>query len=628
MAQYELNLYDYWRIVKKRRWTILLTSTMVIGSVIVFTNLQTPVYQAMATVKVEPSLAIAGVAMDPGGWDTYTALNTEVKIIKSAVVAERTAKKLGLFKHDTTDAQKQSIITSLQSRINAERVGDTNLMNVFGISSKPREASEIANVTAQVYIDKGVEDRNRRARELRQFIELQLADAETKLKTSENELRSYNEKSGAKGIGTYMSTRLVDLQTRQSDLLKKYTEQHPEVQRIKQQIESIESQMQQLPAGEMESARLMRELKINEELYTLLSKRFKESQISEADRVQSAFIVTPAIEPSSPTKPNKALNLLVGIIIGIFLGFISALLVENMDTSIGTIEDVEKYLNIPVVGIIPHVDPHQKQKKSSPNSQGHELRTEALRSRLIVHHPGKSPFVESYHTLRTNLRFMLGKERGNIISFTSAGIGEGKTVTSSNFALAAAQSGIKTLLLEMDLRRPILHHIFGLKRDPGFTDCLMGTKKWTEVLRGTTDFLMSELNLEKILQFPGIENLKVITSGPLPPNPVDLFSSPDLEKIFREMSANFELVIVDCPPVLLFADSLIIGTHASGTILVYKAGKVARGALKRAKDQLTNLKVHVLGAILNDITSMEVEPHYGYYYNSYKYYENRNSAKP
>jgi len=137
---------------------------------------------------------------------------------------------------------------------------------------------------------------------------------------------------------------------------------------------------------------------------------------------------------------------------------------------------------------------------------------------------------------------------------------------------------------------------------------------------------MSELSAEAILQYPGIENLRIITSGPLPPNPIDLFNSAELHTMFAEMKKEYDLIILDCPPVLLFADSLILGTLTNGTVIVYQVGRMARGALKRAKDQLTNVKVPVIGLILNDLKALEMDPQYGYY-NSYKYYSSQEESK-
>lgn len=631
MAQYELNIQDYLRIIKRRKWIILLTAIAVEGSVVVFTNLQTPVFQASATVKVEPSLTIAGMASTDMSWDMVTALNTEVKIIRSAVVAEMTARKLGLISENTPADKRNGAIGSIQGKVSAERMGETNLITIAATSSNARETAQIANAAAEVYIERGIDDRNRRAREQRQFIEKQMTDAEKKLKDTEEALKIYTEKNRVKGVGGYLSSRTVDLQTRKSELLKKYTEQHPEVQKIQQQIDSMDKQMRALPAEELEYARLNREVRINEELYTLLSKRYKESQISEADRVQTAFIVTPAVEPGSPIKPNRPMNMLIGAFLGVFLGFVFALLFENLDTSIGTIEDVEKYMDLPVLGIIPHVELDARQKNIVAHAATKEQKISMLRSKLIVYHSGKSPFVESYHTLRTNLKFSFKDQQpsqGTVISFTSAGIGEGKTITASNFALAAAQSGIKTLLIEADLRRPSLHWLFGVNRAPGLSDCILGTRTWESVIKGTTDFLMGSLGTDKILQYTGIENLSLMTSGPIVQNPLDLLNSPETTRIIAELSKKFELVIIDCPPVLLFADALVMGSRATGTIIVYQVGRMARRALKRAKDQLVNIKAPVAGIILNNVKTSEMGAYYGYgYYYSYKYYAKDSQLK-
>jgi len=633
MAQYELSLYDYWRIVRRRKFVIFFTFSTVMVFTWIFTNMQKRVYQAEAVVKVEPSLMIPGVATEALGWDILTALNTEVKIIKSAIVAEKTARKLGLISEDTSEEQKESIIGAIQSKVDAERIGDTNLIRIICTSSDADETAKLANATAEVYIEKGIEDRTRRARELREFIEKQMIDAQQKLKDSEEKLKKFVERTGTTGIGSHLALKLVDLQTKRTDLLKTYTEQHPDVIEVDRQIKIIEEQMKALPKEELEHARLTRELKLNEELYTLLAKRYKEAQISEADRVVSAHIVTHAIPPTVPIRPNRMTNFSIGAIIGFFLGFVFALVTEHLDTSIGTIEDVETYLQSPVVGIIPHIE-SEKEEAFRTLKIGMKLfrktvDVEDLRSKLIVYHSIKSPFVESYHTLRTNIKF--AKEEtissGSKILFTSTGVGEGKTLTAINFALAAAQTGIKTLYIELDLRRPSVHKIFGIRRIPGFSDCIMGTKNYNEVIRGTTDFLLGELTLEKLLHTPGLENFRLIPCGTIPINPVDLLNSPFVGSVFKELSSQFELIVVDTPPVLLFADCLIVSKFVDSVVLVYRVGRIARGAVKRAKEQLTNAKAKVLGVVLNDIRATEMEPRYGYYY-AYKYYAKEEKERP
>lgn len=615
MAHYELNIQDYLRIIRKRRWIIGLTTVAVMGAVAFFTSMQVPEYQSSATVKLEPSLVIPGVAMDQSGWDMLTAINTEVKLIRSTLVAEQTARKLALITDQTPVTERDAAIGNVLRKISAERVGDTNLITISATSSDPGETARLANAAAEVYIEKGIADRNRRAREMMEFVKTQLDDAQVKLRTTEDTLKRYAERSGAKGIGGYIAVRLLDLQNKQSELLKKYTANHPEVIVLRDQIHALERQMGQLPAEELEYARLAREVSINEELYTLLAKRYKEAQISAADRVQSAFIITPASEPSRPLRPNRMINIAAGAVLGVFLGLILALVIENLDTSIGTIADIEKYLNLPVLGLIPHVEvPHRRR------AEDHSARNALAHAKLIVYHSPTSAYAESYHTLRTNMKYALRSVTDTpAIAFSSAAMDEGKTLTASNFAIAAAESGIKTLLLESDLRMPSVHKVFGLPRDPGFSDCLIGKKHWRDVVRTTTDFVMSNLATDKFLHMPGIENLNVITSGPVPENPIVLFSGSAFGSILQEMKKEYQLIVLDCPPILLFADTMIAGTHANGTLIIYRAGKIARGALKRAMDQMTNLNVPLLGVVLNDIHASDVEPHYGYN-DSSKYY--------
>ncbi|PKN02041.1 MAG: hypothetical protein CVU77_01080 [Elusimicrobia bacterium HGW-Elusimicrobia-1] len=612
MTQYTLGIHDYWRILRRKRWVIIFVAVATVFSTYVYTDMQTPLYRATAEVKVEQPKAIPGVAVDQSGWDMYMALNTEVKVIKSAVVAERTARKLGMLDDKMSESERQAIILSLQNMVDAERVGDSNLIRINAASSDPRNTAIVANATADTYIEKGIEDRSRRARELKEFIERQMDESHSRLKSAEESLRKFTEMSGAKGTGGFLASRMVDLETRKSELLKKYTGQHPEVRQLSDQINAVELQMRDLPKEELEYARFTREVKINEELYTLLAKRYKEAEIAEADRERTASIVTPAVEPSSPVKPNRAMNMTVGVFIGIFFGFLMALFFENLDTSIGTIEDVEQFLGIPVIGIIPHESPTKL--KTSKKSD----RISAQRSLMIIFHSGKSPFVEAYHTMRTNLQFTAFKEKGNVINFTSAGVSEGKTITAINFALAAAQSGTKTVIVEMDLRRPLLHKILGLPRIPGITEGVIG-KPPADIVKGTADLMLGELSVEHIIDVPGIENLKIVTCGEIPTNPIDFLNSASTKTFIKSLSQSFELVILDCPPVLLFADPLIISSIADATILVYQVGKMSRNALKRAKDQLAGVKANLVGVVLNDIKASDMQHRYGYYY-TYKYY--------
>ncbi|MCS7151863.1 MAG: polysaccharide biosynthesis tyrosine autokinase [Endomicrobia bacterium] len=617
--KYELNLYDYWRIIKRRKFVIFSSVVSVILFTWIYTNLQTPIYQATAVVKIEPSLIIPGVATEMLGWDMLNAVNTEVKIINSAVIAERTAEKIGLVSEFTDEITKQNIVSSIQGKIRAERIADSNLVRIIATSSNKEETAKLANATAEVYIEKGIEDRTKRARELREFIEKQLVDAEKALKESEEKLREFTEKTKTTGVGGQLAVELLSLQTKKAELLKTYTEKHPDVISLNQKIKFIEEQLTKLPKEELEYARLTREVKLNEELYTLLAKRYKEAQISEADRVQTAFIVTPATVPSRPIRPNYISNLTLGTFIGVILGLIFAFIVEHLDTSIATIEEVETFLELRVIGVIPHIE-EKIQKRKFVLIPVVKSNIEDIKNKLVIYHSVKSPYVESYHTLRTNIKFTQEHvETRGIVLFTSSGIAEGKTLTSVNFALAAAIAGVKTLFVELDLRRPSVHRWFGINRVPGFVDYVSGRKSLDEVLHTTTDFLLGGLDVERIVATPGLENFTFLSCGNIPPNPVDVLSSSNTVEALFELKEKYELVVLDTPPVLLFADALILSKYATYVVLVYRVGRIARGALKRAKDMLSSIKANVVGVVLNDIRAEEMEPRYGYYY-AYKYY--------
>ncbi len=617
--KYELNLYDYIRILKRRKFVFFAGIISGLLFSLIYTNLQTPVYQAYAVVKIEPALIIPGVATEMLGWDMLHAVNTEVKVINSAIIAERTAKKLGLITENTPKDLASSIISSIQSKIQAERIADSNLVKIIATSSNKYEVAKLANTTAEVYIEKGVDDRIRRAKELREFIEKQLIDAEQNLRIAEEKLRKFAEETKTTGVGVQLAIELLSLQAKRDELLKIYTEKHPDVVLINQKIKFIEEQLAKLPKEEIEYARLTREVKLNEELYTLLAKRYKEAQISEADRVQPATIVTYAKEPTSPIRPNRVTNLSLGGFIGFILGIIFAFIVEHLDTSIATIEEVETYLGLPVVGVIPHIE---EKTKRSHKFLFWEIKDEVatIKNKLVIYHSPKSPYVETYHTLRTNIKFSQEHiETRGIVLFTSAGVGEGKTLTSVNFALSAALAGVKTVYIEFDLRRPSVHRWFGVNRIPGITDYILGRKAYDEVIHTTTDFLLGGLEVDRIISTPGLENFVFIACGNIPPNPVDLLSSAKTFNVLNELKEKYDLVVIDTPPVLLFADALILSKYATYVILVYRVGRIARGALKRAKDMLTSIKANLVGVVLNDIRAEEMEPRYGYYY-AYKYY--------
>jgi len=620
MSKYELNFYDYWRIIRRRRWIIGFSFLVVLGASILYTNRQIPVYEASTTVKIEERRTITGLLLTD--WFTYSpgdVMTTEAQVIESYPIAEDAARRLGWIDEESAPAEVGRRACAIQDMVSTERLERSNLIQIRVVSNNPEEAAQVANTVAQVYKDKDTEKRNKQAREMREFIERQLRMTEIKLANAEEALKEFKERGAATGVALSLGNKLTDLEFKLASLLERYTEKHPEVVELKAKVASLKEQLKLVPAEDLELARLTREVKVNEESYTMLNKKYKEALITEAEKVEFVSIVNPAVEPGSPIGPSRGLNVIVGGIIGLLLGFVFAFIRENLDTSIGRVEEVEDYLKVPVLGIVPHITAGEEGGRPFRRRLSQEEKISKLRAQLVAHFQPKSSVAEAYRSLQTNIGFAQAARKRHTLLFTSTGPLEGKSITAANCAVALAQMGKKVLLIESDLRRPVLHRMFGLAKDPGLADILVGNLKWQEAQKTVTDMILGEMGLEDILKTPGIENLSIITSGSLPPNPLEILNLPAMEELIRELKGEFDVLIFDSPPILPVADAVVLGSKLEGTVLVYRAGRTARGALRRAKALLDSVKANVLGIVLNDIRAAEMKPSYPYYYYS-KYY--------
>ena len=311
----------------------------------------------------------------------------------------------------------------------------------------------------------------------------------------------------------------------------------------------------------------------------------------------------------------------MGALAGIVLGFMSALVWEHLDTSIGTIEDVEEFLKVPVVGVVPYMESERERTAHFPwrkKKMSREQRRKVEQSRLVLHFGSSSPTAEAYRTLRTNLQYAGFDTGGKKLLLTSAGPGEGKSLTATNLSITYAQSGRRVLLISGDMRRPSIHRYFGLQRAPGLSDAVIGAVPWRSAVRTLTDVLMGDTEWDDLLKVPGLDNLNILTSGYLPPNPGELLGSADMERLMAELSENFDVLIMDSPPVLPVADAPVLAPKVDGILLVYQAGRIARNALLRAKVQLQNVGGSVKGIVLNHVKP-QMESGDTYYYR-YRYY--------
>ena len=444
-----------------------------------------------------------------------------------------------------------------------------------------------------------------------------------------------------------LNQKLVDLATERAALLINYTPKHPQVLEVDAKIRSVKQEMIQeleaksrtfsereaairdsigryksrytgLPKAALELASLDREVKVNGDLYANLKQKNQEFLIKGAERIEEVSLIEPAVPPDGPKNaPKGSLNLVLSSLIGVLLGFVLAFIRESFDTSIGTIEDVESFLHVPVLGVIPREDRkvvEQTIKESFPESLDPE--SLALLARMSPLFDLKGVIAEGYRSLKVNLQFACQDRPIKSLAFASAGLGEGKTTTVLNLAITIAQDGRRVLVVDADLRKPAVHSRLGLTRDPGLSEILVGNVQWGDVVQTAADLMLGKLGFDQVLSAPGVDNLSIITSGHLPSNPSEFFNSQRIVDLIAELEENFDLVIFDCPPILPVADAVLIGPKVDGVVLVYQVGKIGRTPLQRAKALLENAQAHIVGVVLSNV-SAEFSPDYQKQYYRY-----------
>jgi capsular exopolysaccharide synthesis family protein len=376
------------------------------------------------------------------------------------------------------------------------------------------------------------------------------------------------------------------------------------IEKLEEVVDDYSERLAGLPATSLELARLERERRANEDIYKMLLESSEEARIEEAREVGEVRVIDRAERPESPVAPRRRLNLAIGGFLGLALGLGLALSRDARDDTLRSIAHIESCGDLDVLGVIPAFNSGRDRGTRSRNGNG---RAEGAKRKLLIGHQSHSQIAEAYRTLRTNLCYLgeAGPPRSLVI--TSPGPGEGKSTTSANVAVAMARQGTRVLLVDCDLRRPVLHEVFELPGEPGLCDVLQGNNTLGDVLAPTR-----------------IENLAVIPGGNGTDGPAELLGSYKMEDVLRTLTDQFECVVLDCPPLLLVTDAAVVAAKARGTLLVVRAEGTCLGALIRSKAQLDNVNACVLGVVVNGVTrAAGAYGEYGfsnYYHDYYRYY--------
>ncbi len=364
---------------------------------------------------------------------------------------------------------------------------------------------------------------------------------------------------------------------------------------------TYEHQFSKLPSKELKLAQLERAYKINDNIYEMLMEKYEEAKITEAGQLGNVKIIDKAFVPSFPIKPNKKKNILFALLVGIGIGLVFTVFTEYLDTSIKEPKDIEEFVGEPTLGVIPDMNGKNLAKRCKGNGK-----VPSIRKLLLSNYAPRSTISESYRALRTNLQYFNTDKPVKSLLLTSTLAKEGKSTIVSNLGITLSQRGLKTVLVDADLRKPMIHKLFNVKMVPGLTDWIINP----------------ELRIDEVYKKTSIENLYIITCGSIPPNPTELLESKKMVRILEVLKQNFDFILFDSPPIMVVTDAVVVSRIIDGVVLVIETRRTRRDIIYKSKEIIENVGGKLLGAILNKARFSKVDHIYGGYsgYGYYHYY--------
>jgi succinoglycan biosynthesis transport protein ExoP len=521
-----MQLEHYFAVIRK--WLWLIVASVLVATVSSYLGaLQMPrIYQATTTVMVGQVLE----EPDPNTQDLYLSQQlayTYADMARRRPILEGVAEALEL---DYTPSAED---------VSARQVPGTQLLEIAVRDTYPERAMYIANgIAHQLILQSPTQAREEQER--RAFVQRQLEDLESSIQEARNEIDEEQAR-----LESANSARAI--------------EQHQaNIAALQQKLSSYQSTYASLlPAVQ--------------------------------GGVNYISVIEPATTPTVPISPRVGMTVMLASAIGLILAVGGAFLIEYLDDTIKTPEDVARVADLPTLAGIARIE-----GKTYPE-------------RLIALHHPLSPTVEAYRLLRANLQFSSVDKPLHTLMVNSPGPTEGKSLTLANLAVVMAQSGLRVVAVDADLRRPVLHEIFSLPNSHGLSDAI----------------LQSSPPVSEHLQATEVENLWVLASGSLPPNPAELLGSERMGAVIEELKGQVDTVLFDSPPSLVVADAVILSTRVDGVLLVNDVGHTRRSETRQATEELRRVRANLLGVVLNRLSRR----HGGYYRNHYHYYQSEEDQR-
>lgn len=487
-----------------------------------------------------------------------------------------------------------SAIEDIKENLSVEEKGkQSGVLSLSYTDKDPARGTKILNEICNQYLRQNVERSSEEAEKTLAFLRDQLPELKQKMEQAEENLNAYRYEAGTVDLSqeaTLMLDQSVDyeakifeLEQKREELLRLFKASHPTIKAVETQIaqlqkevDDLEEAVKKLPKTQQEVLRLSRDVQVNTELYTTLLNNAQQLQVAKAGEIGSVRIIDLAMPTSRPIKPKKAMLWALALIIGLMAGAGLVLLRRLWDKGVEDPKLIEERFGLPVYATIPH--------SARQEVLDREIKKRKNGLHVLAHHEKDDLAVESFRSLRTTLHFSMLDAPNNIIMLAGPCPDIGKTFVSINFAATLAQSGKKVLLIDGDLRMGHINRYVGAPRKCGLSDALAATNGIQEVVKKT-----------------GIDNLWLISTGQLPPNPSELLMQPRFADLLRRLQSDFDYVVIDAPPILAVTDAVIIGKLAGTTLLLLKHRHHPMGEVDTSIKRLEHAGVNLKGVVFNDV---------------------------
>ncbi|EGQ8231372.1 polysaccharide biosynthesis tyrosine autokinase [Vibrio parahaemolyticus] len=509
---------------------------------------------------------------------------------------------------------KLDAINKLASQLSiSERGSQTGIVSLSIEGEYPDHNQLVLNDVVQNYFLQNVRRNSAEAEQSLNFLKGHLPEIKDKLTISEDTLNSFRQKNESIDLNleaqstlkvmVALEAQLNELTFKESEISQRFTQDHPAYkslldkrQTLLKEKERLNKQVQKLPKTQREVLRMTRDVEVNQQIYIQLLNKVQELNIIKAGTVGNVRILDSAQSFSKPIKPKKALIVVLATLLGGMAGVAFVLIRAAFHRGVETPDQIEQ-MGIPVYASVPksiqqlEFASKLKRNKSKGNNEL-VLLAEANPADLSI---------EALRSLRTSLHFAMMEAKNNVLMISGPAPSIGKTFVSTNFAAVAAKTGQKVLLIDADMRKGYLQQCFGLRWDNGLSEYLSGKVAPSNIIKSTS-----------------IDNLNVVTRGQVPPNPSELLMHPRFKSFIDDMSAEYDLVIIDTPPVLAVTDPSIVGALAGTTLMVARFDQTTLKEIEVARGRFEQSGVEVKGVILNAVEK-KASNSYGYGYGYYNY---------